>query len=148
MNVVKFTAFLMSLLTLQACSDRFLSEGVKAKDNNHYFADATECYQTAQRKEKVNVMMSGNTQHSFAFPITIDIPITYDAGAYKNCMIYAGHKEPKIDADPTAYLEISRRCLDQAKGEDNANEAYANCVKNGDLTVDVIHSKKGVLKQK
>ena len=148
MNVVKFTAFLLFILSLQACSDRLLSEGDKAKDNNHYFADATECYQTAQRKEKVNVMMSGNTQHSFAFPITIDIPITYDAGAYKNCMIYAGHKEPKIDADPTAYLEISRRCLDQAKGEDNANDAYANCVKNGDLTVDVIHSKKGVLKTK
>ncbi len=93
-------------------------------------------------------MMSGNTEHSFAFPITIDIPITYDAGAFKNCMLYAGHSEPKVDADPTAYLEISRRCLDQARGEDNTNEAYANCVRNGDLTVDVIDSRKGFLKKK
>ncbi len=145
--MIKITVILLSLLTLQACTGSFLSKADKTKDNSHYFADATECYQTAQRKEKVNVMMSGNTEHSFAFPITIDIPITYDAGAYKNCMIYAGHKEPKVDADPTAYLEISRRCLDQARGEEDANDAYANCVRNGDITVDVIHPKKGYLKK-
>lgn len=63
-------------------------------------------------------------------------------------MIYAGHSEPKVDADPTAYLEISRRCLDQARGEDNTNDAYASCVRNGDLTVDVIDSRKGFLKRK
>lgn len=145
MNVVKFSAFLLCLITLQACSDRFLSKG---DDNSRYFADATECYQTAHRKEKVSVMMSGNTQHSFAYPITVDIPIAYDAGAFKNCMIYSGHKEPKIDADPAAYLEISRRCLDQAKGEQDVNDAYANCVRNGDITVDVIHPNKRILKQK
>lgn len=145
--MVKFIIILLSLLTLQSCGG-LPAKTDKENNDSRYFADASECYETAHRKEKVNVMMSGNTDHPFAFPITIDIPITYDAGAYKNCMIYAGHAEPKVDADPTAYLEISKRCLDQARGEENANDAYANCIRNGDLTVDVIESKKDNLKKK
>ena len=57
-------------------------------------------------------------------------------------MIYAGHKEPKVDADPSVYLELSRRCLDEARGSDNTNDAYANCVRNGEISVDVIENKK------
>jgi hypothetical protein len=145
--LVKVTVILLSLLTLQACG-QFLTKADKVKDNSRYFADATDCYQSSQRKEKVSVMMSGNTQHSFAFPITVDIPMGYDAGAFKNCMIYSGHSEPKVDADPTAYLELSRRCIDQARGEDNTNDVYASCIRNGDITVDVIHSKKDYPKKK
>jgi hypothetical protein len=138
----KFAVVSLSFFMLQACS-QFVDNADKADKNSRYYADANECYQTANRKEKVNVMLSGNKEHSFAFPITIDIPITYDAGAFKNCMIYAGHKEPKVEtADPTAYLELSRRCLDEARGEANTNEAYANCIKNGDISVDVIDTKK------
>jgi hypothetical protein len=145
--LVKFSLILLSLLVLQACS-HFLTETDKADKSSRYFADASECYRTAQKKEQISVMMSGNKDHSFAFPITIDIPITYDAGAFKNCMIYAGHKAPKIDADPTAYLELSKRCIEEARGEDNTNDVYANCIKNGDISVDVIESKKEPLKKK
>jgi hypothetical protein len=145
--MVKRSVILLSLLTLQACGE-FLTKADKANDDSRYFADAYDCYRTAQKKEQISVMMSGNKDHSFAFPITIDIPITYDAGAFTNCMIYAGHAAPKVEADPTAYLELSRRCLDEARGEDNTNDAYANCVKNGDITVDVIHSNKDLLKKK
>ena len=137
----KFTIMLLSLLILQSCS-QFVSEADKTDKNNRYFADASECYETAHRKEKVNVMLSGNKEHSFAFPITIDIPISYDAGAFKNCMVYAGHTEPKLDADPTAYLELSKQCLDQARGENNSNEVYASCIQNGNISVDVIDTKK------
>ena len=137
----RFILMLLSLLMLQACS-QFVDEADKADKNNRYFADASECYETAHKKEKVNVMLSGNKEHSFAFPITVDIPISYDAGVFKNCMIYAGHSEPKVDADPAAYLELSRRCLDQARGADNTNEVYANCIRNGDISVDVIENKK------
>lgn len=140
--MLKFSVLSMALFMLLACSD-MLTKSDKEINDDRYFADASECYRTSQKKEKVNVMMSGNKDHGFAFPITIDIPVTYDAGAFKNCMIYAGHKAPSLEADPTAYMEISRRCMDQARGEENTNEAYAYCVQNGDITVDVIESKKG-----
>jgi hypothetical protein len=147
MEMGRFVFILLSLLMLQACS-QFVAEADNTDKNSRYFADASECYETAHKKEKVNVMLSGNKEHSFAFPITIDIPITYDAGVFKNCMMYACHSEPKVDADPTAYLELSRRCLDQARGEENSNDVYANCIKNGDISVDVIDSRKSSPKTK
>lgn len=79
-ELVKVSVILLPLITLLACNP-FVTKAEKA--DSQYYADASACYQTAHRKEKVNVMMSGNTEHSFAFPITIDIPITYDAGTLR-----------------------------------------------------------------
>lgn len=129
--MIKAFPFFLCLPLITACLST--SGGQGASEFEGYFTDATECYQTSIHKEQVKV------QTGKAVTV-IDIPTVHNAGAFSNCMARAGHTPPKVN--PQAYLEMSSRCLNEARGTEQPDEAYARCIRAGTLRIEPILDEK------
>lgn len=133
------TAFvLLCPLLLAACATP--PSGLEAaSEDQGYFADATDCYRAAIIKTQVGISVGGFSNKDISINPTnmaIDIPLSHDPGTFTNCMVHAGHQPPK--ADPSEYLEMSSRCLSEAQGAENADEAYGRCIRRGGISVEII----------
>ena len=127
--MIKFSALLLCITLLLACTN---NEWVKKniQDTNHgYFSDASECGQTAIRKEKLLVPTAGSLS-------VVEIPIYYDANVFIVCMEHAGRPVSRVDL--TEYLNVSTACLQKARGTENPDESYADCIKRSRLDVEII----------
>ncbi|MDD5275943.1 MAG: hypothetical protein PHR16_07665 [Methylovulum sp.] len=120
---------LLISLMVQGCSDYFSKSGTDSK----YFSDASTCYQSSVRKEQLKVPTAGTMS-------IIEIPTGNDAGAFSNCMAYKGH--PIEKADPEAYLNASRECLQATGNATDPGNAYADCIKHGNITVETLPNGK------
>lgn len=121
----KLAVILLSL-PLSGCSD-YLSR--HDTDDTGYFADASTCFQSSMRKESVKVPTARTMT-------VIEVPVGNNANDFGLCMEQAGH--PITQANPDAYLDVARTCLQQARGSSNPDEAYAACVRHGKITVEAI----------
>lgn len=134
-------AFLLCLGLLNACSS-YLTETRNVNDEG-YFADATDCYHSSMIKTQLNVPVGGISNKEVVISpqtMVIEVPITQDAGTFKNCMSHAGHQPPK--ADPQAYLEMSSRCLGEARNAENPDQAYGRCIRRGNISVETINEEE------
>ncbi len=93
----------------------------KPESDSGYFADATSCFQSSGRKEYIKVPTAGTMT-------LVEVPIDTDAGNFSLCMRQAGHLATQ--AEPNAYLELSRSCLQQARGSSKPDAAYFGCISN------------------
>lgn len=123
--MLKYFALLPISLLLAGCGNTL---SVKQENNGGYFADALACSQSSERTETVHLANPGAAG-------SIDIPLGYDAGKFKVCMIQAGR--PVASIDPAKYLGSSISCLDEAYSADKSDEVYAECIRRSDLKVDV-----------
>ncbi len=128
--MTKTIPFLLGLSLITACATTHKEPG--AAEFEGYFTDAANCYQTSIHREQVKVQ-TGKTM------TVVDIPISHNAGAFSNCMIRAGHTTPKVS--PQEYLEMSSRCLNEARGTANPDEVYGLCIRAGALGVEIIDEK-------
>ena len=94
-----------------------------------YFADASQCSAAAMRHETI-LLPSPSAAGS------IDIPLGYDADKFLACMEYIGR--PVARADTSKYLQVSTDCLNVARYADHPDAAYANCIKQSDLEIEVL----------
>lgn len=119
----------ITMLILQSCSAT-LTQTTHREDHRGYFIDASNCFKTSMRKERVKVPtgLSGMT--------VVEIPTVYDAGSFTNCMRFAGHKTPKVDLED--YLTVSRQCYLEARGQSNADDVYADCVYRSRIGVELL----------
>lgn len=115
----KFFILLLSLLILPSCATDI------GKQNAGHFADATTCFQTTARNEKVKVPTAPTIT-------VVDVPLGNDAGAFGLCMGKKGHPVPQANVE--VYLNLSRACLSEARHAANANEAYANCIDRNNIS--------------
>jgi hypothetical protein len=126
--MLKTVALLLPLLILQGCSEALLKDDGQPI-NSEYFADATDCLHRASRKEQIKVPTGDALTN-------IDIPIASDAGFFSACMQHAGHSTPQ--ASPETFLAVSRACLSESQSTQNADDAYAQCVRRSRITVESI----------
>lgn len=117
---------LLMLLMLQGCANSFSS---LATDNSAYFSDALTCYQSSVRKEQIKVPTAGTMS-------VMEVPVANDPNVFGNCMADKGHTVEK--ANPDAYLKVSRKCLQAARNATNPDDAYADCVRHGGITVETL----------
>lgn len=121
----KFAIILLTVL-LQSCSGYLVSH---ASDDTRYFSDALNCFQSAERKESVKVP-TGSTLS------VIEVPVGINPSVFGSCMEQAGHPVPQVNPDD--YLNVSRACMQQARGSSNPDEVYAGCVRHGKITVETM----------
>jgi len=117
LTVLGLYAFLMS-----ACSYGSLPDA-----HHGYFADAFNCNQSTQRKEKVFIDKTVGA---------VDIPMGNDGNAFAMCMRRIGRPVARVDV--TEYLATSRACLQAASATLNRDASYADCIAHSHLQVDVI----------
>lgn len=132
----------LCLLLLQACASHPAQRSEDESDRV-FFADASQCYESTAHKQQIQLNVGGNntqTAPSVVTPINIELPSAPDADAYNNCMVGLGHRVPKVSA--AAYLQASQSCLEQSRGADNPNEAYAACIRHGSLQVESIGNRQ------
>jgi len=129
--MIKNFPFLLCLPLITACPS--LAIGSVASEFEGYFTDATNCHQASIHTEQVKVPIGQAVT-------VIDIPTVHNAGAFKNCMVRAGHTPPKVNSQE--YLEMSFRCLNEARGTDDPDEAYGRCIRAGALGVEAIIEEK------
>jgi len=128
--MLKLAAILPFLLILPACSGPSAKQAGNL-ENAGYFADATDCLNLSRRSEPVKVPTGGTMT-------TIDIPIAYDANYFSSCMKYADHPSPSSTADFASYLKASQDCLQNARSSANPDKAYAECVQNSNIEVEIL----------
>ncbi|MCX7097136.1 MAG: hypothetical protein NTV43_04435 [Methylococcales bacterium] len=117
LTILGLYAFLMS-----ACS-----YGSLPGTHQGYFADAFNCNQSTQHKEKVFIDKTVGT---------VDIPMGTDGDAFAMCMQLVGRPVARVDV--TEYLATSRACLQAASATPNHDASYADCIARSHLQVDVI----------
>jgi len=127
--MINNSAMLLWLILLSGCAGNELSIANNQGNNRGYFADATQCSQSSMRKEQILLPNPGAAG-------AIEIPLGYDPDLFIVCMEHAGR--PVSRADLTEYLNVSTICLDEARGAENPDEDYANCVKRSDLSVEIL----------
>jgi hypothetical protein len=126
----KATTPLLIVLMLQGCANYLAKSD---PDNTEYFSDASTCYQSSTRKEQIKVPTAGTMT-------VIQIPTGNDPGAFANCMEYKGHAVEKTN--PDAYLTVSRDCMQAARHATNPDNAYADCIKHGKISVETLPKDK------
>lgn len=122
-------SFLMSILLvclLVGCNQALVTQ--ESPEHKGYFADAFRCNQSSMRKESVNVPTAGSMS-------VVEVPMGYDAGKFTVCMQYA--KRPVSRADASEYLKVSSNCLQVARGSDNPDQSYSDCLKNSRLNLQI-----------
>lgn len=113
------------LLLLQGCASFFSPQD----DAESYFFDALNCYNSTIVKEQVNIpLASGIT--------VIELPLSPDAGAFKNCMVETGHPPPKGDAGE--FLKIAHQCLKAAHKASDPDSTYADCVRRSEIAIEPV----------
>lgn len=118
----------------------FSCSGELTKRNNpeqRYVSDATDCYQTTERKQQLKVPITG-AKGIILSVTTLEIPLGNDAGAFRLCMKHKGHPVSVSKANPDEYLNVSRNCMQEARDSLSPNETYANCVQRSKITVETI----------
>ncbi|WP_431065593.1 hypothetical protein [Methylotuvimicrobium sp.] len=124
----KKTALSISILILQSCSGTF-TQTEPGEDHRGYFTDASNCFKISMHKERIKVPTGGSMT-------VVEIPVIYDAGAFTNCMRFAGHKTPKVDLED--YLTVSHQCYLEARGMSNSDDVYADCVHRSRIGVELL----------
>ncbi len=127
----KYLALLLCSGFLAGCGNELLTHDNQS-DNKGYFADATQCSQSAMRKESLNVPTAGSVS-------VIEVPMGYDAGKFIVCMEYA--KRPVSRGDAGEYLKVSTACLQEARGSEHPDNRYADCIKRSRLDIEIITDK-------
>lgn len=128
MNKLNNSPLLISILLLQSCTSTFIQHKTQ-EDHQGYFVDASNCFKTSMRKEQIKVPTGlGMTQ--------VEIATTYDAGAFANCMRFAGHTTPTAHLEN--YLTVSRQCYLEARGVSNSDDVYGDCVQRSRIGVELL----------
>ncbi|GAB6141129.1 hypothetical protein JCM14076_18580 [Methylosoma difficile] len=143
--MLKRLVSLCCLSLLFACAEHKPSPLQMAGDAeaSGYFADASHCFDSTMHKEQIKLNVGGNnvlSSPSAVTPITIDLPSTYDADAFQACIKDLGYVLPKVDAQ--AFLMETKRCLDESSGSPTPQNAYAECIRQGHIEVELIGDKK------
>ncbi len=81
------------------------------------------------RKESFNVPTAGSVS-------SIEIPVGTDAGKFTVCMEHARRPVSRVDA--SEYLKVSSACLQEARGMEQPDDGYAQCIKRSRLEVEII----------
>lgn len=127
--MIRLSAIWLCIITLLGCSDRESVKFVGTKTNDGYFFDALQCSQSSMLHQSVKVPTAG----SFS---VVEVPLGCDANAFIACMAHAGR--PVACADPTEYINVSKACLQEARGATNQDDAYSLCIKRSRIKVDVL----------
>ncbi len=117
---------LLMLLMLQGCGNFFSRQDT---GNSPYFSAASTCHQSSMRKEQIKVPIASTMT-------VMEVPVANDPNVFGKCMENKGY--PVEKADPAAYLEVSRDCLQAARHAPNPDKAYADCVRHGGITVETL----------
>ncbi|MEQ1620474.1 MAG: hypothetical protein ABL919_03635 [Methylococcales bacterium] len=125
---VKTLLLIISLLT--GCTKNELISQNNQVENPGYFSDASKCYQSSVRVEKILVNPTVGV---------VEIPIGYDANTFVVCMDYSGR--PVSRADPTKYLNTSTTCLQHARDAEYPDKSYADCIDRSHLDIEIIPDK-------
>ena len=129
----KLTSLFLFLL-LQSCSNQ---PSKPENPDTRYFSDATDCFQTSDRKLKIPIPFS-TREGVMLSSMDLEIPLAGDAGAFRQCMEYKGHPHMVGKINVNDYLSVSRACMDKARDSSTPNETYASCVQHGQITVEPI----------
>ncbi|WP_404358149.1 hypothetical protein [Methylotuvimicrobium sp. KM1] len=124
----KKAALPIAMIILQSCSGTLTQTG-PLENNRGYFIDASNCFKTSMHMERIKVPTGGGMTE-------VEIPVIYNAGAFTNCMRFAGHKTPKVDLEN--YLTVSRQCYLEARGLSNADDVYADCVHRSRIGIELL----------
>jgi hypothetical protein len=128
--MIKYSAFFLCIILLSGCTNNDLVKQNSHDINRGYFSDASECSQTAMRKEAYNVPTAGSVS-------VVEIPVGYDAGKFIVCMEHAG-RPVSSRVDVTDYLNVSTDCLNEARKSEHPDQNYASCIKRSRLNIEVI----------
>lgn len=125
----RLSVILLCVIALPGCTERESVKFVGKKTNDGYFFDALQCSQASMRHESIKVPTAG----SFS---VVEVPLGCDANAFIACMAHAGR--PVACADPSEYINVSKACLQEARGAANQDDAYSLCIKRSRIKVDVL----------
>jgi hypothetical protein len=117
---------------LQACASSFPKH---PNPDQEYFADASDCFRSSERKQVIKVPMTGR-QSTATAAIEIALPMGMDDKAFSFCMEQQGHPPAKVDL--SEYLSVSRSCMEEARNSPTPSEAYAQCVRHGGVTIETL----------
>lgn len=120
----------LCITMLSACTNSDSIKQDSSDTHRGYFADASNCSQSAIRKEEINVPTAGSVS-------VVEVPTGYDAGKFIACMEYAGRPVSRVDL--TEYINVSNTCLYEAKESKNPDADYADCIRRSRLNVEIIN---------
>ncbi|MGD0961797.1 MAG: hypothetical protein ABSB19_18455 [Methylomonas sp.] len=127
--MVKNPLFYLCVALVSGCTGNDPVKQSAQVTNRGYFADANQCRQSSASKQ--NMLVPGGT--------TVQIPLGYDQNEFIACMAHAGRPVPRDDL--TGYTEVSTTCLEESREAENPDEAYASCIKRGNLNIEIIEDK-------
>jgi hypothetical protein len=133
--MIKFSVFSLCIILLSGCTYNELVKKNSHDINRGYFSDASECSQSAMRKEELLVPTGVRGMESGGS--VIEIPIGYDANTFIVCMEHAGRPVSQR-VDVTEYLKVSTDCLHEARESEHPDKSYASCIKQSRLKVEVL----------
>jgi hypothetical protein len=108
MNKLSLSFFCITLL--MGCSSNNVVKQDKLNATSDYFSDSSECSKvTLRNNQRVNIPMGKNPN------------------VYMSCMKQKGWTV--TTADTSDYRAVSTACQEEAKGTENVDASYADCIK-------------------